>query len=74
MSRNLAKGDKMKKGIIGWIVFVVAYIGFWNLIDLLYSKIITHTPYIFQTRMDLIMPLIAGIVLGYFLVFKNYQK
>lgn len=64
----------MKKGIIGWIVFVVAYIGFWNLIDMLYSKFIAHTPYIFQTQTDLFLPLATGIALGYFLVFRNNRN
>ena len=48
--------------IIG--LFIVLFLGLWNLFDYLYSTLITHSEYQFSVVSDLILPLVISVIMG----------
>ena len=54
----------MKKIIVLIALFIVLFIGFWNLFDFLYSTLITHSEYQFSVVSDLVLPLVIGAIMG----------
>ncbi len=54
-----------------FILFVVLFMAFWNLLDLLCTKFITKGTYSFAASSDLAVPLVVAAVLGYLLYLKK---
>ena len=51
------------KNIILLILFIIIFVGVWNLLDLLYSAFITRSGYQFGIGEDLLLPLFIAIVI-----------
>ena len=60
---------KNKKTVFG--LFVVLFLLFWNLLDFLYSTLVAGSSYQFAAGIDLVSPLAAAIVIGYFLFLRK---
>ena len=61
----------LKNKIIPFVLFVLLVIGFWNLADFLFTKLIVREQYQFQTVYDLLIPLTVGAVIGVFSFFRK---
>ena len=48
-----------------FVIFVVIFMALWNLLDFLYSTLITKSGYQFKSTTDLMIPLGLALVLGY---------
>ena len=48
-----------------FVIFVVIFTALWNLLDFLYSTLITKSGYQFKSTTDLMIPLGLALVLGY---------
>ena len=53
------------------MLFVLLVIGFWNLADFLFTKLIVREQYQFQTVYDLLIPLTVGAVIGAVTIFRK---
>lgn len=51
------------KKIVLLLLFVVIFVGVWNLLDLMYSSFITRSGYQFGIVDDLLLPLLLAIVI-----------
>ena len=51
-----------KELIIKVIAFIVLFVLAWNLFDFLYATFISRSPFIFETKDNLIYPLILGAI------------
>lgn len=58
----------------GFGLFVVLFLAFWNLLDFLYSTVITGNGYQFGAGADLGLPLVVAIVVGVLLFLRNGDK
>lgn len=63
---------KDKKVAFG--LYVVLFMVFWNIADLLWSTFINGSGYNFAVGSDLMFPLIAAIVTGYLFFFAKKEK
>ncbi len=54
-----------------FVIFVVIFMALWNLLDFLYSTLITKSGYQFRTSTDLMIPLGLALVLGYLQFLRN---
>lgn len=61
----------MKNKNVAFVLFVVLFIACWNLLDFIWSALITKSPYIFSAGTDLGIPLVAALIIGYFLFLRN---
>jgi F0F1-type ATP synthase membrane subunit a len=48
-----------------FVIFVMIFTALWNLLDFLYSTLITKSGYQFKSTTDLMIPLGLALVLGY---------
>ena len=64
----------IKNRKVAFVIFVVLFIVFWNLLDLLYSALITKEPYHFSTGNDMGLPLVSALVLGCLLFLRNKSE
>ena len=48
-----------------FVIFVVIFTALWNLLDFLYSTLITKSGYQFKSTTDLMIPLGLALVFGY---------
>ena len=48
-----------------FVIFVVIFMALWNLLDFLYSTLISKSGYQFKSTTDLMIPLGLALVLGY---------
>ncbi len=55
----------IKNKVVAFILFVVLFLVFWNLLDLLYCAVITHSSYQFAGFGDLGLPAILAVTSGY---------
>lgn len=55
------------------VLWVVVFIGLYNLLDLLWSAVITKSPYVFTPASDLAVPIVIGLV-SYFVIYKKPEK
>ena len=51
-----------------FILFIIAFLVFWNLLDYLYSTFITGSSYQFAAESDMILPV---VVVGYILFLRK---
>lgn len=61
----------IKNKYVAFGLFVVLFMVGWNLLDFIWSALITKSPYIFSTGTDLAIPLVSALVIGYFLFLRN---
>ena len=54
-----------------FVIFVVIFTALWNLLDFLYSTLITKSGYQFKSTTDLMIPLGLALVLGYLQFLRN---
>jgi|GEM_PF-4203188 len=70
----------MAKKILTLIAFIVISIGFYILMDVLYTKIFTDSSFNFEWGADVIYPGVIATAMGLFVVFggrkdeKSYSK
>lgn len=60
---------KNKYAVYG--LFVILFMAFWNLLDFLYSALITHSGYQFGAGSDLLIPLVVALGSGYLLFLRK---
>jgi len=48
-----------------FVIFVVIFMALWNLLDFLYSTLISKSGYQFKSTTDLMIPLGLALVFGY---------
>ena len=60
---------KNKKLAFG--LFVVLFMAFWNLLDFIWTAVISGSSYHFSSGTDLAIPLILAIVTGYILFLRD---
>ena len=58
-----------KKAAFG--LFVVLCVAFWNLLDFIWSVFIVNGSYHFSGGIDLGVPVISAIIIGYLLFLRN---
>ena len=61
----------IKNRIVAFVLFMVIWVLFWNLLDFLYSKFITGNAFQFAAAPDLGIPLAVAVVTGYFLFLRK---
>ncbi len=52
-------------------LFLLLFLIFTNVLDFVYSTVITRTPYSFSAGGDLFVPLVTAAVLGYVLILRK---
>ncbi len=63
----------IKKRIITGVVGTVLVVGFWMLLDFLYTTLITRSGFTFEWGSDIIIPLVVGMVV-FFVLIPMYDK
>ena len=61
----------VKNKYLVFILFVVAFLVFWNLADYLYTTFIVNGTYRFVAGTDGAVPVVVAIVLGYLLFVRK---
>ncbi len=61
----------IKNKYAAFVLFVIVFLGLWNLVDYLYTTFITNGTYQFAAGTDLVIPVIVSIVSGYFLFLRK---
>lgn len=61
----------IKNKNVAYMLFVVLFVVCWNILDLIYSAVITKTAYQFQSASDLGAPLIMALMIGYLLFLRK---
>ena len=56
---------------MAFVIFVVIFMALWNLLDFLYSTLISKSGYQFKSTTDLMIPLGLALVLGYLQFLRN---
>jgi len=64
----------IKNKTLALILFVLVVFGVWTLCDFLYARFISHNAFVFTLTGNVILPLAAGLITGYFAVFKGKDK
>lgn len=65
---------KTIKTIVLLVLFVIIFVGVWNLLDLLYSELITRSSDQFGIGDDLLLPLFMAVVLDIPLFISTNKK
>ena len=60
--------------VYGFILYVIAFFGFWNMVDFLYTVLIAGKTYQFTMGTDGIIPVLLALVTGYLLILRNNSK
>ena len=61
----------IKNKVVGYILFIVIVIGFFNLFDFIYSEFISKSGYKFTTAVDIAFPTLVAAIVGYLLFLRN---
>ena len=61
---NTSRGQK-------YIFFIFLVVVFWNILDFIYSTLITKSGYNFTFDSNIGLPLVVGVVVGYLILFRN---
>ena len=54
-----------------FILFIIAFMALWNLVDYLYSTFITGSSYQFTAVSDMGLPVVVAVVVGYILFLRK---
>ena len=55
------------------VLCVAVFSAVYNLLDLLWTAVITKSPYVFRPMSDLMVPIVVGLVF-YFVTYKKPEK
>lgn len=55
----------VKNKTLAFVLFIALFLIIWNLLDFLYSALITGNGYGFAAGGDLFIPLVVSVVVGY---------
>ena len=61
----------IKNKYVAFVLFVIAVLAIWNLLDYLYSTFITGSSYQFAAGIDMGLPVVVAAGVGYFLILKR---
>ena len=61
----------IKNRFLAFGLFIVCFVAFWNLIDFLYTTFISDSEYHFGVGLDLSLPIIVAIVIGFYLFLRK---
>ena len=61
----------IKNKYVAFGLFVVLFFAFWHLLDFLYNTLITKNGYQFSPIIDLTIPLVAAVTIGYLLFIRK---
>ena len=61
----------IKNKYVAFVLFVIAFLAFWNLADYLYTTFLTDGVYHFAAGTDGAIPVAAAIVSGYLLFLRK---
>lgn len=61
----------MKNKKAAFALFVALFFVFWNILDYLYATFITRSGYQFSAIGDMSIPLVAAIMIGYFICLRK---
>ena len=64
----------IKNKYAAFILFIIAFLAVWNLLDFLYTTFITRSAYQFAAGTDLAIPLVVAAVSGYLLFIRNKSE
>lgn len=64
----------IKNKITAFVLYIVLFMLFWNVLDYIYSVLITHHPYHFALGMDMGLPAIFALISGYLFFLRNQSK
>lgn len=66
--------DMIKNKYVTFGLFVVLFFAFWNLLELLYNTFITKSGYQFSLIIDLTVPLVVSVTIGYLLFLRKKKS
>ena len=69
--KNLEKLTMIRNKYAAFILFIIAFLAMWNLLDYLYSTFITGSSYQFAAGSDMGLPVVAAVVVGYILFLRK---
>ena len=61
----------IKNKVAAFILFIILFLVFWNLVDYLYSIFITGSAYRFTALSDMGLPVVVAAVSGYILFLRK---
>jgi len=61
----------IKNKYAAYILFIIAFLAFWNLLDYLYSTFITGGSYHFTAGSDMGLPVVVAVAVGYILFLRK---
>ena len=61
----------IKNKVAAFILFIILFLVFWNLVDYLYSTFITGSAYRFTALSDMGLPVVVAAVSGYILFLRK---
>lgn len=64
---GICGGKMIKNKYAAFVLYVIAFLGLWNLADYLYTTFITRGTYHFAVGTDLALPVVIAIITGYLL-------
>ena len=64
----------IKSRTVAFVIFVVLFMIFWNLLDFIWVTLISKSPYHFSVGTDLGTPLVIALVSGYLLFLRDNSK
>ena len=63
--------ETVKNKYAAYVLFIIAFFAFWNLVDYLYTTLIARGTYLFAAGTDGAIPAAAAIVSGYLLFLRK---
>ena len=63
--------DMIKNKYVAFGLFVVLFFALWHLLDFLYNTFITKIGYQFSPIIDLAVPLVVAVTVGYLLFLRK---
>ncbi len=61
----------MSNKVLRFILYIVVFMLFWNLLDFLWRGVISRSGFSFSAGIDLGVPLVAAAVTGYLLILRR---
>ena len=61
----------VKNKTLAFVLFIALFLIIWNLLDFLYSALITGNGYGFAAGGDLFIPLVVSVVVGYLFLLRK---
>ena len=57
-----------------FVLYVVLFLLFWNVLEYIYSVLITQQPYYFTPGTDMGLPVILALISGYIFFLRNKSE